>query len=261
MSPERLTEEAALAAVEKAIRYHARRIARGNPAVEEEDLYQVGAAAVVEYVRSGRYDPGVATIRTALWPRIRGAMLDEVRVQSWVPRVEVERMKATGDDAVKVVRFSEWHPSAKVVGRNRIDSTALRYDPPHHDPVPSDHPEAEFLSVVRGLCAGLSAVERRILVWYYVRSLSMLEIGGRLGLSESRVSQIHTGIMQRFRGTLPADRFRSARKKSDYYQRRKDGTCFRCRQPVGGGSTVYCAHHLAANRECHRQRAQKARAK
>lgn len=259
-SDRQLTEEDALAALDGMLRYYAKRIARSNPMVEADDLYQVGAAAVVEYVRSGRYDQAIASLRTALLPRVRGAMLDEVRRQSWLPRLEVERLKADGDDGVKVVKFSEWHPSAKVVRSNRHETAMIRFDPPHRDPEPSDHPEVEFLSVVRGLCSGLSAVERRILVWYYVRGLLMIDIGARLGLSESRVSQIHTEIMQRVRGTLPAERNRSADKKSDNYRRRKDGFCIRCRQPVGGGSTVYCAHHMEQHRQYRRRRSELARA-
>lgn len=253
-----LTEEGALAALDGTIRYYARRIARGNPAVEEEDLYQVGAAAVVEYVRSGRYDPAVGSVRTALQPRIRGAMLDEVREQSWVPRVEVERLKASGESGVKMVHLS----GVRLDRRGTFgggDGSVMRCDPPHHDPPPSDHPEAEFLAVVRGLCAGLSEVERRVLVLYYVRGLKMVEIAGRVGLSESRVSQIHTDIMLRMRGGRQEPQ--SPKPKSQYYQRRKDGTCLRCRQPVGGGSTVYCAHHLEKQREHHHRRVALARAK
>jgi RNA polymerase sigma factor FliA len=192
-----------LHAVERQVRYHAKTLARRcvESGLDADDLAQEARAAVV--ASASGYDPEKTVPTTYFARRIRGAMLDAIRCASFAPRLAVQR----GEPLVKVERFSDinasrWcelhNGSEKTVTRNSGES--YRVDPAHHDPEPADDAEVEFIAVASRLCRGLSARERAILRWYYCRGLTMKQIGGRLGLSEARVSQIHTQIMAKMSG-------------------------------------------------------------
>ena len=56
--------------------------------------------------------------------------------------------------------------------------------------------------LIRLVTKGLNRNERLIIILYYYEELTMKEIGDTLGLSESRVSQMHSGIVQRLQGQL-----------------------------------------------------------
>jgi len=58
---------------------------------------------------------------------------------------------------------------------------------------------------MRLVTKGLNRNERLIIILYYYEEFTMKEIGATLNLSESRVSQMHSSIVQRLQASLPAD--------------------------------------------------------
>lgn len=193
-----MTTDEILTAVEPVIRYHADRLVKRlspDSGLDADDLCQEARAAVV--LSAGGYDPERSNPRTYFARRIHGAMVDAVRDASFAPRLAVQR----GEPLAKVV-------SMTALNATRYDDdrwltkggSYLRFDPPHFDQEPADDAETEFLSVARRLCRGLSARERCVLRWYYCRGWTMRQIGERLGLSEARVSMVHSDLMDRAAG-------------------------------------------------------------
>jgi RNA polymerase sigma factor FliA len=192
-----------LAAVERQVRYHAKTLARRcvESGLDADDLAQEARAAVV--ASASGYDPDQTVPSTYFARRIRGAMLDAIRCASFAPRLTVER----GEPLVKVERLNDlnyerWKQSSNGTGNTfaRNSGESYRVDPAHHDPEPADDAEVEFMAVASRLCRGLSARERAVLRWYYCRGWTMKEIGNRLGLSEARVSLVHSELIGRAAG-------------------------------------------------------------
>lgn len=198
---DRPTAEQAVAACDRMIRHHARKIAATHSDLAADDLYQVGAAAVVEYVRGGRYDPARGKLVTALALRVRGEMLDEVRRVSPCSRLHARERKEAGLPASPVERFSEMDAGTGLSQDHnyvaRKGGPKLRFDPAHHDPEPADDAETEFLAVCRVLFDGLGETERTLLRCYFVRGMTMKEVGERIGVTEGRVSQRLSAIIGR----------------------------------------------------------------
>ena len=70
-----------------------------------------------------------------------------------------------------------------------------------HEPEPSDKIQREMVKDF--LCRGLQQTERGVMVLYYFEELTMVEVGAVLGLSESRVSQIHRAVLEKLRHRFP----------------------------------------------------------
>lgn len=210
------------------VKYLACRKVRELPAhCELDDLVSCGLLALIAAV--DRFDPEKgATFEQYAWTRVSGAIMDELRRQDWAPRSlrrsgrAIERARdewqsrtgrAPTDEELSAeleVSVSELHEQLE--GLSRADLLSLNTPARGNDealpvevgdtleaPAGTHDPEMAALSneraaVLRDAVASLGERERQILVLLYVHHLQGAEIGRILGVSESRVSQLLSGI-------------------------------------------------------------------
>lgn len=126
--------------------------------------------------------------------RIRGAILDELRAQDWLPRRARAAAEAEGNAAPAVVRFddvSDWEQSRALASSELAAS--------------DEQIEAKFQSesLVRAVDR-LPERERHIVSSHYFRGVRFKDLGAELGVSEPRISQLHSRAMQRLRDLVDA---------------------------------------------------------
>jgi len=194
-----------------------------------DDLMQYGVFGLRDAIRG--FDPARGVkFETYCLQRVRGAMLDGLKSNQWLPR-EIRR-RLTQFNRVSEQLHGEYGPgihcerAAAELGSNPEDvedlrSHNLRQSVASLD-VPQDSAE-EDISVSRTICdpreedpeqtaqrrdvrelfmRELTRSERQIMILYYYENLTMREIGDVMGISGTRVSQIHTDIVNRLRERL-----------------------------------------------------------
>ena len=204
---------------------------------EVEDFISCGLEALIGSI--DRYDPERgATLEQFAWTRIHGAVLDELRRQDWAPRslrrwerdiakarqqfmalhqrkpsreeladalaITVDELRRHEDDiAVSDVTslnaMVAGDEDTSVERMDTIASTDDRLDPEHAATV--QQAKEHF----RRAFDRLPQREREVAVMLYVKHLTLREIGDVLGVSESRVCQIHTQLKRTLRRELAAD--------------------------------------------------------
>lgn len=207
------------------IAYHL--MARLPPSVDVQDLIQSGMIGLLEAARN--YAPSrEASFETFAGIRIRGAMLDELRRSDWTPRSVHRKVR----EVAEVMRQVEHETGgdaegSEVMRRLGIDSNeynqiladaassrVLSLSSPETGDVAMDVADA----VGRGPAEGLegddlrealaAAIERlperekMVMSLYYDDELNLKEIGAVLGVSESRVCQIHGQAVIRLRAYM-----------------------------------------------------------
>ncbi|HUT90871.1 MAG TPA: FliA/WhiG family RNA polymerase sigma factor [Thermoguttaceae bacterium] len=214
------------------VKYNGERIwARLPEGVELDDLISAGVFGLMDAIDAFDLSRGVK-FETYCVPRIRGAMLDELRTMDWVPRLV--RSKASKlNEAVKNLearlgRHPSEHELAAELGitvaelekmirdANAVNLISLNKKWYETDSY-KDVREIDILEDKKGedptrriqkndlmrlVTKGLNRNERLIIILYYYEELTMKEIGATLDLSESRVSQMHSSIVQRLQGQL-----------------------------------------------------------
>jgi RNA polymerase sigma factor for flagellar operon FliA len=199
--------------------------ARLPSSVQIDDLIQAGLIGLLEASRNYDATKG-ASFETYAGIRIRGSMIDEVRRGDWAPR-SVHRnsrriqeamtrlQKRLGRDATDQELAVELEVSLDEFREMAQDSLSTRLfsfddlggeDERPDDYIPSDSPSpaqhVQSDSLRHQLAAAISALperERLVLALYYDEELNLKEIGLVLGVSESRVSQIHSQAALRLR--------------------------------------------------------------
>ena len=219
----------------KRIAYHL--MNRLPPSVQAEDLIQAGMIGLLEASRN--YDPSQgASFETYAGIRIRGSMLDEIRRSDWTPRSVHRKARQvaeamrdiendTGRDARDVevaetlgISLDEYHQILQDSSGSRIFSYEELSEVGEVVPTdggysgPSKSKNSLFESPVDGLekdnfklaladaIASLPERERLVIALYYDEELNLREIGQVLGVSESRVCQIHSQAALRLRSRL-----------------------------------------------------------
>ena len=208
------------------IAYHL--IARLPATTEVEDLIQSGMMGLLEAARN--FDPSRgASFATFAGIRIRGAMIDEVRRHDWTPRsvhqkhrqvtqaineIEnetgrhaepaqvAERLGISLDDYYDIVRDSA---VSKLYSLDESvdDSTQSRRILSEDAMTPDDAVEGDqFRQEIANEIRRLPEREQLVLSLYYERELNLQEIGAVLGVSESRVCQIHGQALVRLRARM-----------------------------------------------------------
>jgi RNA polymerase sigma factor FliA len=208
------------------IAYHM--MGRLPASVQVEDLIQAGVVGLLEAGR--KYDSKhQASFETYAGIRIRGAMLDEVRRQDWAPRSAhkatrriseamraVEARTGRGATAKDVaselgVDLDTYHDMVKKVAQGRVLSLEALSDGEgdYADKLPGrgDDPselclKESFAAAAAGAIDELPERERLVLSLYYDDELNLKEIGEVLGVTESRVCQIHGQALARLRACL-----------------------------------------------------------
>ena len=208
--------------------------------VEQADLVSYGMFGLIDAIE--KYEPGRSVkFETYASARIRGAIIDELRAMDWIPRSV--RTKARAVDRAYAELESELHrvpTESEVAARLQMDIRDLRAlftqlstvnvaaldellgagedrgdrlslldtlgDSRTPDPENSfEAQETKFL-LARAIDQ-LGEREKLVLVLYYYEGMTLAEIGRVLGVTESRISQMHTAAMLRLRARLTeADR-------------------------------------------------------
>lgn len=198
--------------------------ARIPPFMEIEELVQVGMVGLIEAAQNFDASRGVSFELYAL-RRVRGAMLDEVRRQSFLPRSAVA-FKRTEQDALHVLEgqlgrrpsdleLAEFMGESAQEYQRRRDassrsSTSIEMVNEEIVNVPMDaslQPEAlvERSQALEHLSMAIDKLEERarlVMSLYYVDELNLKEIGSVIGVSESRVSQILSATVEKLRVNL-----------------------------------------------------------
>ncbi|MBQ0834657.1 RNA polymerase sigma factor FliA [Marinobacter sp.] len=202
-------------------------LARLPASVQLDDLMQAGMIGLLEAAQRYSSTKG-ATFETYAGIRIRGAMVDEIRKGDWVPR-SVHRNARRVARAIKVVEdregreaqdlevaeeldmeLSEYHATLSDTNSGRLfslDELNESGDLPIEVTETSDNPldglsSDAFRSSLAAAIEQLPEREKLVLSLYYQEELNLKEIGAVLGVSESRVSQIHSQAALRLRGRL-----------------------------------------------------------
>lgn len=208
----------------KQIAYHL--IGRLPATVQIDDLIQAGMMGLLESV--SQYDSRQgASFKTYAGIRIRGAMLDEVRRQDWTPR-SVHRKSREISAAIRSLEnrlgrkpsdleitnelgigLNEYHQilqdatTSRIFSYDQMDEDGHEYSAPSDDQEPLEMLEKTgFQSALADAIRELPEREQLIMSLYYDDELNLREIGEVLGVSESRISQIHGKIMIQLRGDM-----------------------------------------------------------
>ncbi|MCL2742624.1 MAG: FliA/WhiG family RNA polymerase sigma factor [Planctomycetaceae bacterium] len=198
--------------------------------VELDDLMSAGHLGLMDAIAAFDLTRGIK-FEAFCVTRIQGAMLDELRKMDCVPRMI--RSKATKlNEAYKALELAsgrkpsdeevadylqitveELHQffaetrSASITSLDKVrsdfgsgDSKDIREMDVIADKRSEDPTERMAkIDLIRSFTKGLTKTERMVVILYYYEEMTMREIGLALGLSESRVSQMHTGILERIK--------------------------------------------------------------
>jgi RNA polymerase sigma factor for flagellar operon FliA len=214
------------------VRYNGDRIWQRLPdGVELDDLVSAGIFGLMDAIEAFDTNRGVK-FETYCVPRIRGAMLDELRSMDWVPRLvrskasklgeakktlerrygraptdqelsehmeislqELEKMQSESSAVNLVSLNKKWYETDSYKDVREID---ILEDKRGEDPTR----RVQKSDLMRLVTKGLNRNERLIIILYYYEELTMKEIGATLDLSESRVSQMHSSIVARLQEQL-----------------------------------------------------------
>lgn len=214
------------------IKHVAHRVATRLPAsVEISDLVNAGVLGLIDAVDKFEPDRGVK-FKTYAELRVRGAMIDSLRDIDWAPRSlrrksrDLERVY--GELEQKLGRPATDEEVSQALGQSleglhslldqlnglsigsfddsfkQDDNEAIiNYYP--DDGTNDPHVQFEAAELTQMLADSIDALpekERLVLSLYYYEELTMKEIGGLLGVNESRVSQLHSKATMRLRSKL-----------------------------------------------------------
>ncbi|MGB5178266.1 MAG: RNA polymerase sigma factor FliA [Gammaproteobacteria bacterium] len=210
----------------KRIAFHL--MSRLPASVQADDLIQAGMIGLIEASR--KFDPEQgASFETYAGIRIRGAMLDEIRRTDWTPRSvhrkardvaeavrQIENEKGRDARDVEVAEamglgLEEYHKILQdatgcrifsfedpgTIGEDGFSTSGVQPNQPLENLQHSDFKEGLATAI-----KGLPERERLVMALYYDEELNLREIGDILGVSESRVCQIHGQALIRLRARM-----------------------------------------------------------
>jgi RNA polymerase sigma factor for flagellar operon FliA len=218
------------------VKYIVYRKIREVPAHQEADYISHGLEALITSI--DRYDPSKgATLEQYLWTRIHGAVLDELRRQDWAPRsvrrfdrqvtaaarsfraihhreptedeladslaVSVDDLRGHRADLIRA-DVGSLHSAAADAGDD--EQGVERIETLHSEDARTRPEHAALLGdakrAFREAFDTLSTREQEVAVLLYVKHLTLQEVGHVIGVTESRVSQIHSGLRKKLRERL-----------------------------------------------------------
>jgi RNA polymerase sigma factor FliA len=227
------------------VKYVAGRLGSGLPAhVDEGDLVSYGLLGLIGAIE--RFDPNRdIKFETYAIARIKGSIIDELRSMDWVPRsvrarardieraiaaLEAKLTRAPTDEEIAArlgITEEEFQDSLLEISRSSIaaldelwsspgsggDSVAL-IDTIEDPQAPQPHQAMDMTELREALGEAISRLperEKLVVTLYYYEELTLREIGEVLGVTESRVSQLHTKAILRLKARLGATRDREER--------------------------------------------------
>jgi RNA polymerase sigma factor for flagellar operon FliA len=217
------------------VKYVAGRLSAGLPHnIEQADLVSYGMFGLIDAI--GKFEPARGNkFETYAMSRIRGSIIDELRSIDWVPRslrakaravekaytkLEHELLRTPTDTEVAEELGTSESDLQDVfaqisffglvaleetlsVGSDRSESVTLGDTIPDPGPGPSGAFEVEETKQILAQAINrLPEREKFVLTLYYYEGLTLGEIGGILGITESRVCQIHTKAVIQLRSKL-----------------------------------------------------------
>ncbi len=221
------------------VKYVAGRMSSGLPAhVEEADLISYGLGGLISAIE--RFDLGrEIKFETYAITRIRGAIIDELRTLDWVPRsvrararqfervnmkLEARLQRAPTDEEMSAeleITVEEFQDALLQISSSTIvaldelwnvsDSSGDQVSlldtlPDRSAPDPQALvDQSELRDRIADAIAALPEREKLVIALYYYENLTLREIGEVLGVTESRVSQLHTKAVLRLRSKLAGE--------------------------------------------------------
>ncbi len=204
------------------VRFAARAINLPSRCVfDNDDLMSIGIIGLAEAIE--RFDPNRGVkFETFASQRIRGVMLDEIRKIDWLPRSvrdkykkaskslsELDMDSINGEKYARAINMSisefeqikGYLANAEAVSLTRAigDDMTLEDVIGSDSEVIEEFEEGEMKEQLVKILKGLPERERMIVTLYYYEDLTFKEIGKTLGISESRVSQIHSEVISRLK--------------------------------------------------------------
>ncbi len=215
------------------VHHTARELARRSSRADLGELVSAGTVGLVHALEG--FDPGRGlAFSTYAMPRIRGAMLDELRDNDWMPRTIRERGRKLREISAELAQklghppdseamaaalgvdldtFHHWRHESEARSILPLDATLasgsdedphlseLIADPDAVDPGDELQRE-EMLAALREGFTRLAQKDRTVLSLYYFEELNLRQIGEVLHVTESRVSQIRTRALSRLRDAI-----------------------------------------------------------
>lgn len=218
------------------VKFVAGRISRGLPSsVDQADLISYGIFGLIDAIN--KFEPGRAIkFETYAISRIRGSIIDELRSLDWVPRSirskarRVERVMGDLENRlqrqpsdrevadameISVEELQDIYKQISNVSLGGLDELILGgeeepgglplietlEDQTAEDPQAAFETE-EMKTILSKVIDRLPERERRVVTLYYYEGLTLSQIGRVLGVSESRVSQMHTKAVLQLRSRL-----------------------------------------------------------
>ncbi len=212
------------------VRYTAYRLSwRLPPQISVDDLISVGLNGLFDALE--RFEQGKVKLKTYAQYRIKGAMLDELRAVEWIPRsrkkkintlkrvhgqLEKELKRLPEDEEVAAAldisldeyyqildeskggltfKFEDYESSPDGQHLNLVDNIE---DPNEKNPL-SILMELDQKKTMARLIDELPSKEKMVLSLYYWEELTMKEVGAVLGVTESRVCQLHNQALLRLK--------------------------------------------------------------
>jgi RNA polymerase sigma factor for flagellar operon FliA len=221
------------------VKYVAGRMGSGLPAhVEEADLISYGLGGLISAIE--RFDMSrEIKFETYAITRIRGAIIDELRTLDWVPRsvrarareferanakLEARLQRAPTDEEMSTelkISVEDFQDALLQISNSTIvaldelwtvsDSSGDQVSlldtlPDHAAPDPQALlDQSELRDRIADAIAALPEREKLVVALYYYENLTLREIGEVLGVTESRVSQLHTKAVLRLRSKLASE--------------------------------------------------------
>ncbi len=217
------------------MKYVVDRVASNVPKyVERDDLLNAAALGLFDALE--KYDSGKGTkFETyAVW-RIRGAVLDELRAMDWASRSVRRKARhvdtltrdldqrlgraASDDELAEAMEISSTEMARVLEEVRGVVLLSLNQSPndteeghsgglaeviedPNTEDALDEIEKQQLSEVLVDVISDLSEQEKLVLALYYYEEMTLKEIGQTLGISESRVSQIHTKAISRLRGRM-----------------------------------------------------------
>src|SRR5512133_964986 len=204
------------------VKFVAGRLGAGLPShVEDSDLISYGLMGLIGAIERFEPERGIK-FETFAMTRIRGAIIDELRSLDWVPRSvrsrareieeaqqklehELQRAPSEQELAAKLGLSEEelQEPLLEIANSSvyALDERWAISDPSAADPQAALD-TTEVKDRLAEAIASLPEREQLVVALYYYEGLTLREIGEVLGVTESRVSQLHTKAVMRLKSHL-----------------------------------------------------------
>jgi RNA polymerase sigma factor for flagellar operon FliA len=199
--------------------------------IDREELMGAGVLGLMQAIE--KYDDAQgARFETYCVPRIRGAILDELRNFDWMPRLlrsKAHRVRETYSSLVQVlgraptdqeiagnlglsnreyniIAMHASSPAAWSLDSGKSDDfTAMDFVRDYKAPNPAEVIEKrEMREVVTGVIKSLPSTDRLVILLYYYDRLTMKQIGEVLRITESRICQVHNEVLAKLHRRLRA---------------------------------------------------------